>query len=85
MQERRHELLRVFTSKQDFSDLLLVCKLTAKLKNGNEVSGEFISRLVFHGNTHVDPKGSLYTIWNVSTPCIYRVFADSVPRTLLRG
>jgi hypothetical protein len=74
MQERRHQLLRVFTSKQDFSDLLLVCKLTAKLKNGNEVSGEFISHLVFEGDTNVHPKGSLYTIWNVSSTYICNGF-----------
>lgn len=66
MEERRHELVRVFTSKKDFSDLLLICKLTAKLKNGNDVTGEFVSHLVFEGDTNVDPKGKLYTIWNVS-------------------
>jgi hypothetical protein len=85
MEERRHELLRVFTSKKDFSDLLLICKLKATLKNGNEVSGEFISHLVFKGDTSVDPKGSLYTIWNVSLAWTIKSFLSNTIRTRHRG
>ena len=55
----------MFTSRKDFSDLLLICKLNATLKNGNDVSGEFIVHLVFKGDTSVDPKGSLYILWSV--------------------
>ena len=68
MDSRKHEVLRVYSSKNDFSDLLLIGKLSAKFKNGREVTDEFIVRLVFRGDTTVNPKGSLYQIWAVSRP-----------------
>ncbi|PVH76695.1 hypothetical protein DL98DRAFT_574246 [Cadophora sp. DSE1049] len=68
MDSRKHEVLRVYTSKNDFSDLLLIGKLSAKFKNGKEVTDEFIVRLVFQGDTELNPKGSLYQIWADSAP-----------------
>lgn len=65
MESRKHEVLRVYSIKSDFSDLLFVGKLSAKFKNGKEASDEFIVRLVFHGDTSVKPIGKLYQIWAV--------------------
>lgn len=66
MDSRKHEVLRVYSSKNDFSDLLIIGKLSAKFKNGKEVTDDFIVRLVFQGDTAISPKGSLYQIWAVS-------------------
>lgn len=66
MDSRKHEVLRVYSSKNDFSDLLLIGRLSARFKNGKEVTDDFIVRLVFQGDTGLDPKGSLYQIWAVS-------------------
>lgn len=66
MDDRKHEVLRVYSSKPDFSDILIVAKLYAKFKNGKEATDEFIANIIFKGDTSKDPKGSLYTIWAVS-------------------
>jgi hypothetical protein len=66
MDDRKHEVLRVYTSKPDFSDILIVGKLYAKFKNGNEATDEFIANITFEGDTGTDPKGSLYRIWAAS-------------------
>lgn len=66
MDSRKHTLLRVYTSKNDFSDLLLLATMDVKFKNGNEVTGEFTVRVTFEGDTSVDPKGTLYQIYAVS-------------------
>lgn len=66
MVSRSHEVLRVYTMNQDFSDILLIGRVTAKFKNGKEVEHEFTARIVFEGDTRVDPKGTLYQIWVVS-------------------
>lgn len=65
MESRKHELLRVYTSNSDFSDLLLIGKLSANFKNGKEATDEFIVRLVLEGETTHNPKGSLYQVWGV--------------------
>jgi len=65
MESRKHSVLRVYTSNPDFSDLLLIGSLSAKFKNGKEATDEFVARLVFKGDTSIDPKGSLYQIWAV--------------------
>ncbi|KAH8812892.1 hypothetical protein F5884DRAFT_899111 [Xylogone sp. PMI_703] len=67
MDTRRHDLLRVYTKKADFSDLILVCNFTALLKTGNAVSEEFIVNLIFRGDTSTNPKGCLYKIWSDKT------------------
>jgi hypothetical protein len=66
METRKHEVLRVYSNKADFSDLLFIGKLTAKFKNGKEASDEFIVRLVFEDDPSVKPPiGKLYQIWAV--------------------
>ncbi|KAH6718655.1 hypothetical protein BKA61DRAFT_668996 [Leptodontidium sp. MPI-SDFR-AT-0119] len=70
MDSRKHEVLRVYSSKNDFSDLLLIGRLSAKFKNGKEVTDDFIVRLVFQGDTGLNPKGSLYQIWADSAPWV---------------
>ncbi|KAH8761734.1 hypothetical protein BGZ57DRAFT_858122 [Hyaloscypha finlandica] len=76
MDSRKHEVLRVYSSNNDFSDLLLIGKLSAKFKNGREVTDEFIVRLVFRGDTTVNPKGSLYQIWADSAPWLKAIHGN---------
>jgi len=71
METRKHEVLRVYSNKADFSDILFIGKLTAKFKNGNEASDEFVVRLVFENDPNVKPPiGKLYQIWADSAPWI---------------
>jgi hypothetical protein len=63
MESRQHSVLRVYSSKVDGSDLLIIGNLKAKFKNGKEAEDQFIIRLTFEGDTSVAPKGSLYQIW----------------------
>ncbi|OQV00122.1 hypothetical protein CLAIMM_05660 [Cladophialophora immunda] len=63
---RKHEVLQVYPGKQDYSDLVLIGRLTAGLKNGNEVVTEFIAQIHFQGDTSTNPKGTLYKVWGVS-------------------
>jgi hypothetical protein len=63
---RRHEILRVFAGKSNYSELILIKKLIAGLKNRNEVVIEFIAQIELEGDTSKDPKGTLYKVWRVS-------------------
>ena len=87
MELRKHEILSVYSVKTDFSDILLLCRLTAKFKNGKEASDDFVVRVVFIGNTSLEPKGSLYKIYAVSS--LKRraicVFTYSFTRTACHG
>jgi len=76
MDSRKHEVLHVYSSKNDFSDLLLLCKLSAKFKNGKEVTDEFVVRIILQGNTSVNPKGSLYQIWADSAPWLKAIHGN---------
>lgn len=65
METRKHEVLRVYTHKPDFSDLLFIGKLSATFKNGKSATEEFVVRLTVEGDPATNPKGSLYQIWAV--------------------
>ncbi|KIW90895.1 uncharacterized protein Z519_08678 [Cladophialophora bantiana CBS 173.52] len=58
---RKHEVLQVYPGQKDYSDLMLIGRLTAGLKN--EVVTEFIAQIHFQGDTSKDPKGTLYKVW----------------------
>lgn len=45
---------------------MLIGKLTAGLKNGNEVVTEFIAQIDLEGVASGEPKGTLYKVWGVS-------------------
>ncbi|EXJ63297.1 uncharacterized protein A1O5_11618 [Cladophialophora psammophila CBS 110553] len=60
---RKHEVLQVYPGQKDYSDLMLIGRLTAGLKNGNEVVTDFIAQIHFQGDTSKDPKGTLYKVW----------------------
>lgn len=85
MESRKHEILSVYSVKTNFSDLLLLCRLTAKFKNGKEASDDFVVRVVFKGDTNLEPKSSLYKIYAVSflergVNCVYLLLhQDSLP------
>jgi hypothetical protein len=64
IETRKHEVLSVYTAKEDFSNILLVGKLAAGLKNGKEVVSEFIARVEFI-ETESSPKATLYEVWTV--------------------
>lgn len=55
----------MFSGKADYSDIILIGKLTAVLKNGNKVETEFIAQIQFEGDMETDPKGTLYKVWGV--------------------
>jgi len=78
MESRNHEILSVYSVKTDFSDILLLCRLTAKFKNGKEASDDFVVRVVFIGDTSLEPKGSLYKIYADSLPWL-RAIHDKEP------
>jgi hypothetical protein len=61
---RKHEVLNVYIAKEDFSNMVLIGKLTAGLKNGREVVSEFVARLEFT-DVESSPKATLYEVWTV--------------------
>lgn len=63
---RQHEVLQIFTYKSDYSEILLIGKLTAVLKNNNTVVTEFIAQIQFEGEMQKQPQGTLYKVWGVS-------------------
>lgn len=62
-ESRKHEVLQVFCGKADYSDIIMVGKLTAGLTNGNQVVTEFIAHIEFEGDMETSPKGTLYKVW----------------------
>ncbi|KAM5346083.1 hypothetical protein ACJ41O_009088 [Fusarium nematophilum] len=68
IERRNHEVLRVYTASSNYSDILLVGKLTVDFKNGNQVVAEFIARVLFAEGTESDPKATLYQVWGDSAP-----------------
>lgn len=64
-ESRKHEVLQVFCGKADYSDIIMVGKLTAGLTNGNKVVTEFIAHIEFEGDMETSPKGTLYKVWGV--------------------
>jgi hypothetical protein len=56
----------VYTSKRDYTDILLVGRLDAKYKNGNDLSTEFVARVAFEVQGGGQVKASLYQVWVVS-------------------
>ncbi|OQU95839.1 hypothetical protein CLAIMM_02004 isoform 1 [Cladophialophora immunda] len=67
---RKHEVLQVFCGKADYSEIALIGKLTAVLKNGNQVVTEFIAQIKFAGDVQQSPEGVLYKVWGDSAPWI---------------
>ena len=59
-------MLNVYIAKKDFSNILIIGKLSAGLKNGKEVLSEFVARIVFVG-LKSRPKVSLYEVWAASS------------------
>ncbi len=59
-------MLQVFCGKADYSEIALIGKLTAVLKNGNQVVTEFIAQIKFEGDVQQSPEGVLYKVWGVS-------------------
>jgi hypothetical protein len=57
-------VLSVYIAKEDFSNIVLIGKLSAGLKNGKEAVSDFVAHLEF---TDVDgsPKATLYEVWTV--------------------
>jgi hypothetical protein len=64
IETRKHEVLNVYIAKEDFSDILLIGKLAAGLKNGKDVVSEFVAHLEFT-DTKSSPKATLYEVWTV--------------------
>ena len=58
----------MYVSKRDYTDILLVGRLEAKYKNGNDLSTEFIARVGFVVQDAGRVAANLYQVWVVS-PC----------------
>ena len=65
---RKHEILRVYTEKRDYTDIMLIGKLDAKYKNGNNLSSEFAARATFEVQGDGKVKANSYQVWVVSSP-----------------
>lgn len=63
---RKHQVLRVYIAKRDYTDILLVGKVEVKYKNGNDLSTEFIARAAFEVVGDGRVKANLYQGWAVS-------------------
>lgn len=65
---RHHDVHRVYTAKDDFSDIFFLGTLTAKFRNGCTVAQEFVSRTVFDPDSLKagKAKAKYYQVWNVS-------------------
>ncbi|EXJ76276.1 uncharacterized protein A1O5_00784 [Cladophialophora psammophila CBS 110553] len=66
--ERRHEPRQVYTTKADYSDILVFGQLKSWFKNGEIVDVEFIAGITFSGDTSKLPLCSLYRVWGDSAP-----------------
>lgn len=64
IETRNHEVLSVYTAKEDFSDIVLVGKLSAGLKNGKELVSEFVAHIEFT-DVESSMKATLYEVWTV--------------------
>jgi len=65
---RRHQPVKVYSFTPDFSDVLLMGYISAKLTNGNSVSVEFIAQFIFEGDTSSSPIITSYKSWADSAP-----------------
>ncbi|KAH7013821.1 hypothetical protein EDB80DRAFT_381839 [Ilyonectria destructans] len=60
---RKHEVLKVYLSDNNASDLLFTARVAMGLTNGRNVEGEFTGRLVIADPQTASPKLLLYQVW----------------------
>ncbi|KAH7161087.1 hypothetical protein EDB81DRAFT_333875 [Dactylonectria macrodidyma] len=60
---RKHEVLKVYVSDRNASDLLFTARVAMGLRNGKQVEGEFTGRLVISDPQTGSPKLCLYQVW----------------------
>ncbi|RFU33163.1 hypothetical protein B7463_g3163, partial [Scytalidium lignicola] len=70
IERRKHEVEQVFTARQDYSNILIQGKITAKFRNGKEVVGGMTAQILFDDATSSNPKASLYKTWGDSAPWV---------------
>lgn len=63
--------MQIYTTKGDYSDILVFGKLKSWFKNGEIVDVEFVAGVTFSGDTSKEPKCSLYRVWGVSALSFY--------------
>ncbi|EXJ71832.1 uncharacterized protein A1O5_04333 [Cladophialophora psammophila CBS 110553] len=68
---RRHLINKVYVSDSKADDLLFIGHVTMNLRNGKEVAGEFTGRVKI-ANPGQSPRLSLYQLWAVQSPRIFR-------------
>jgi len=67
---RRHEVLKVYASDEEGSDLLLIGQAATGFKNGKKVTMEFAARIIVEGSSTEKPKIKLYQVWADSAPMV---------------
>ncbi|KAF2491725.1 hypothetical protein BU16DRAFT_126852 [Lophium mytilinum] len=65
---RKHQPVKVYSFKSDYSDVLVMGQISATLTNGNSVSVEYIAQFVLKGDTSATPVIASYKSWADSAP-----------------
>ncbi|KAH0828540.1 hypothetical protein AYO21_07774 [Fonsecaea monophora] len=68
--ERRHDPLEVYTSKADYSEIVVLGRIKSWFKNGEVVEADFVAGITFTGDTSQKPLCSLYRVWGDSAPWV---------------
>ncbi|KAI9735354.1 MAG: hypothetical protein M1818_006549 [Claussenomyces sp. TS43310] len=70
VERRFHEIIKVFSAKDDASDLLMIGNAVLNLKNGKEVKGDFIAHMVLDKVATPDVRISYFQVWGDTGPMI---------------
>jgi len=68
IESRKHQPVKIYSFKPDYSDVLVMGQISAILTNGNSVSVEFIAQFVLKGDTSTYPIITSYKSWADSAP-----------------
>jgi hypothetical protein len=63
---RRHDVVKVYSHKDDASDLLWIGDAVLILKNDKEVRGPFLAQIVFENVHSEDVRVKFVQVWGVS-------------------
>jgi hypothetical protein len=67
VEKRNHTITKCYTCNNDASDILCIGNAALSLKNGKDVSGNFISRTVLVGTSTPEPRIKYFEVWGVSS------------------
>jgi hypothetical protein len=70
IKSRHHEIVKIYVCNEACDDLMLIGKLEMGLRNGKDVVGEFIARVVVKGADSSSPMIKSYTVWADSAPLV---------------